>query len=611
MSTFQQHSCAPAVLKIAVLQILVALCVSAAAAADKAAAESVTISATPAPVDAARHVMDPARDGWESEALSEAANGQLKRLAALLRQPERLRARTLSPLVSDQFSCPTLRPAELRTVWQDADLVVRRAVDFDPTIDNRRGPDRLAEALRQLLGPLASGKIARLKFKQFRIEVEEQTFATRAYLHAAGTVGDRILEQSATVTCRWIVEREGKPPLLLGMRASDFEEVATGRGPGTMFVDCTKSALGHNACFGEQLMFGQEHWLRRRQMSLGIDNTGLHGLAVGDVNGDGLEDVYVCQTGGLPNRLFVQNDDGTATDVSREAGVDFMERTHSALLIDMDNDGDQDLVLATEAAILVLANDGVGRFTVKAMGDFPDAMSLSAADYDADGDLDIYACHYAVLSHYRKNAGVGLRPIPYHDANNGSPNALLRNDGDWTLTDVTAEVGLDQNNNRWSYAAAWEDYDNDGDQDLYVANDFGRNNLYQNDEGTFRDVAAQTGVKDIASGMSVSWGDYNRDGHMDLYVGNMFSAAGGRIAYQRRFHEQSGGDVRGHLRRLARGNTLFLNKGDGRFADASEDAAVTMGRWAWSSNWVDLNNDGWLDLVVANGYITGARTDDL
>src|SRR5258708_20094642 len=81
----------------------------------------------------------------------------------------------------------------------------------------------------------------------------------------------------------------------------------------------------------------------------------------------------------------------------------------------------------------------------------------------------------------------------------------------------------------------WEDLEKDGWMDLYVANDFGRHNLYRNDHGHFTDVAAAAGVEDIGAGMSVSWGDFNRDGLMDLYVANMFSSARSRIAYQPKF----------------------------------------------------------------------------
>ncbi|MED5419012.1 MAG: VCBS repeat-containing protein, partial [Verrucomicrobiota bacterium] len=168
-------------------------------------------------------------------------------------------------------------------------------------------------------------------------------------------------------------------------------------------------------------------------------------------------------------------------------------------------------------------------------------------------------------------------------------------------------TGLDQNNRRWSFAAAWEDYDEDGDQDLYVANDYGRNNLYRNDNGKFVDVAASAGVEDSASGMSAAWGDYDRDGRMDLYVANMFSAAGSRITTQKQFKTGTRQEIRDRFRRFARGNTLFRNTGEG-FEDVSVQAGVTLGRWAWSSNFVDLNNDAWPDFVVANGYLS-SETD--
>ena len=148
-----------------------------------------------------------------------------------------------------------------------------------------------------------------------------------------------------------------------------------------------------------------------------------------------------------------------------------------------------------------------------------------------------------------------------------------------------------------------------------MSNDFGRNNLFRNDQLPgggirFRDVAGELGVEDMASGMSVAWADYNRDGKMDLYVGNMFSAAGNRITSRRRFTGNRPNTAQ-QLQRMARGNTLFQGSSDGSFHDVSETAAVTMGRWAWSSLFADLNNDGWQDLVVANGYLTNERTDDL
>jgi len=108
--------------------------------------------------------------------------------------------------------------------------------------------------------------------------------------------------------------------------------------------------------------------------------------------------------------------------------------------------------------------------------------------------------------------------------------------------------------------------------------------------------------------MSVSWADYNRDGLPDLYVGNMYSNAGKRITGLSGFLPKNKGLTK-HYRRFAKGNTLFSQKKNGEFIDSGP--ATTMGRWAWSSVFADLNNDGWEDLIVANGYISGPRPDDL
>ena len=345
-------------------------------------------------------------------------------------------------------------------------------------------------------------------------------------------------------------------------------------------------------------------------MDIGMSIFGQNGLAIGDVNGDGLEDLYVCDSGGLPNRLYVQNADGTLRDVSSRAGVDWLEHTTAALLVDLDNDGDQDLIVATFPGLVVSENDGRATFKVRfANQAMADLDGLSAADYDHDGDLDLYLCGYTPDS-----ASSLPSPLPYYNANNGRPNVLLRNEGNFQFVDATRETGLDQNNRRFSFASAWEDYDNDGDLDLYVANDYGRNNLYRNEgSGTprFVDVATAAQVEDTASGMSVSWGDYDRDGFMDVYVGNMFSAAGSRVTFQPQFTQRAAGETATLVQRMARGNTLYRNDGRGRFQDVSESADVNMGRWAWASKFADLNNDGWLDLIVTNGYITNEATDDL
>lgn len=201
--------------------------------------------------------------------------------------------------------------------------------------------------------------------------------------------------------------------------------------------------------------------------------------------------------------------------------------------------------------------------------------------------------------------------MPFHDATNGAPNVMLRNEGSWAFNDVTEEVGLDQNSTRFSYASAWDDFDNDGDLDVYVANDFGRNNLYRNDQGRFVDVAAEAAVEDMGPGMSASWGDYNNDGLTDIYVSNMFSSAGSRITHDSKFKPQAEhADLVG-FQRHARGNTLFENNGDGTFTDRATESGTMMGRWAWGSMFVDINNDGLRDTYVTNGFVTADDNNDL
>jgi hypothetical protein len=297
-------------------------------------------------------------------------------------------------------------------------------------------------------------------------------------------------------------------------------------------------------------------------------------------------------------------------DATEDSGAGYLDWSLAALFVDLDGDGDEDLAVSTDAGILLLANDGEANFARRAVvGMRSQPGHLTAADYDGDGDVDLHVCRYAGDTSVQ--LGERSIPVPYHDANNGGTNALLRNDGEFVFTDATELSGLSQNGTRFSFAAAWEDFDDDGDLDLYVANDFGRNNLYLNENGRFRDIAAAAGVEDISAGMGVTWGDVDGDGRADLHVSNMFSSAGNRIAYQRRFREGTDEETLGAMRRHARGNSLFRNLGDGSFEDRSVDSGVTMGRWAWAAEMPDLDLDGRQDLVVMNGFVSNDDTKDL
>ncbi|MEO2049127.1 MAG: VCBS repeat-containing protein [Pirellulales bacterium] len=562
----------------------------------------------------AQSQLDPGQDGWETEVVAELAKKQLIRLGERLVNHHRDKDwfNSLQTEVAAEVTCGRMRPAELVEVFRDGvddqKILVRRAANSDQRVEKYQGRADLMRAMDELAEPFASARDVHIHVKVIRVTSTADKAETMAYFEADGRTPTGFLQQRVTWHCQW--QRSGQGMLLLtSIRATDYEE-AIKNGP--WLVDCTASVLDKNDSFREQLAFGLNHWLSRLGRVHGMHAFARSGLAVGDVNGDGLDDVYVSQPGGLPNRLFVQQSDGTAIDRSHEAGVDWFDQTSSTLIVDLDNDGDQDLIAATRAGLLLMENDGTGKFrlrTTLATRD-NDTQSFSAADYDNDGDLDLYVCiEFANQMSLQKVAFV------YHDANDGAANRLFRNDigtdGKWQFTEVTQQVGLDVDNRRHSLACAWEDYDNDGDQDLYVANDYGQNCLYQNEGGQFKNIALEANVVDSASGMSVSWADYNRDGWMDLYVANMFSSAGNRITRQEQFKTGADDQLRKIYSRFAKGNTLLQNDGHGQFREVSESLGVEMGRWAWSSVFADMNNDAWDDLLVANGYISTEDSGDL
>jgi len=343
---------------------------------------------------------------------------------------------------------------------------------------------------------------------------------------------------------------------------------------------------------------------------LGVGFLGHHGLAVADVNGDGLDDLYLCQPGGLPDQLWMRRPDGTAIEVAATLGLDMLDTSSSALFVDLDNDGDQDLVRTTSSALIVHANKGGGQFPEVFVRNIDGATSLAAADVDLDGLVDLFLCTYG--SPY---TGGGL-PLPFQDARNGTQNLLLANRSakpdELVFEDITVAAGMGGSDQRFSFAASFEDYDDDGDQDLYVANDFGRNHLWRNDRTTdtpfrFVDVAVALHVEDVASGMGVTWADFDLDGKSDVYVSNMFSSAGNRIGFDRRFHADAGADELGLYRRHASGNSLFLAR-DGAFEYTGE---ASLGLWAWGGLAFELDGDGRPDLYVPNGFVTGTNPDDL
>jgi len=585
---------------------------------------------------------DPAQDGWSTEVNNERVSAALKKLGELLSHGNPIEAKQVQLLASPDFSCGPVIPTQMETVFEDETIIVQRGLDSAsnqeaPHQDDEVGALRLAKAIRPITELFADSEDVRFKFKVFFLRQSEAEIETRQYFAMSGLTPQGRVELNTTWNIRWTKpatqtgsKNSSTVPKLKWIGVESFEQVRLKQNRESWFSDCTESVLAQNVSYQEQLQQGMNHWLEQIQATRYFSSLGTPGLTVGDVNGDGLDDLYLCQEAQLPNRLFLQQPDGTALDVSQEWGVNWLENSRSALLIDLDNDGDQDLVVAILGGLVLARNENNARFEIQAvLPTDDDTMSLTAVDYDSDGDLDLYICvDYAndLFAEDRSLAVVGgASNRVYHDSNSAGGNVLFRNDlatdGSWSFTDVTKEVGLDENNHRFSLAASWDDFDNDGDQDLYVANDFGRNNLYRNDtirpsqgkpgQGKFIDIARDGKTEDSAAGMSAAWGDYDRDGKMDIYVGNMFSAAGGRITNQSLFKQNASAEVKTRLRRFARGSTLLRNQGNGAFDDLSEAASVTVGRWAWGSNFVDINNDGWQDIVVANGYITADDTGDL
>lgn len=540
--------------------------------------------------------------GWQSETLSKIVS---KRLKSLLRAGDR-------QVLADEFASTELRPSLLVEKKYHGGLRTLRPRGQLGEVTRHEGWSGFAAARGILLGEdparlLKSLSIKIIDLKELESELSAEVLVE---LGVAGLANDSLRQINATWVTRWTKE---SPPRLSFLQVTHYEECWLASGQ--RFVDISAAVLGGTEHYPDQVLRGTGDWATRLTRLGDFSLTGHHGLAVGDVNGDGLEDLYVCDGGSLPNRLYLQQKDGTVVDGSAEAGVDWLEDSRSALLVDLDNDGDEDLIVATIAMVVFLENDGRGHFSLR--GGHPGArypFSLSAADFDSDGLLDIHVCVYSAGDDAERRGFEVNAPRPFHDARNGGRNILLKNLGDFGFADATAAVGLDAANSRWSFAAAWEDYDRDGDPDLYVANDFGRNCLYQNEGGRFLQIADELKIEDMASGMSVAWGDYNRDGCSDIYVGNMFSAAGNRISRQKLFTLGSDPDLVGKLRRMARGNSLFAGgRGESGygFRDVSEGSRSYLGQWAWSSGFGDLNNDGWEDLVISNGFLTGREPDDL
>ncbi len=324
------------------------------------------------------------------------------------------------------------------------------------------------------------------------------------------------------------------------------------------------------------------------------------GLALFDYDADGDIDIYFLNgaplkgtpvSGPPPKNALYRNDGNWKfTDVTDRAGVGDKGFGLGVAVGDYDNDGDPDLYLNNYGPNVMYRNNGDGTFTdVTREAGVDDGNKVGAGacffDMDNDGDLDLYAANYIKFS-YEKHVTHTFRDVtgyPIPRMYPGEPDTLFRNNGDGTFTDVSVESGIAGHVGR-GMGMVCADYDDDGDTDIYVANDTSNNFLFENDgAGTFEEVGMMVGLACDLDGksqgnMGVNFGDFDNDGRLDFHATN----------FQRER------------------DTLYRNLGDGLFEDVTRVSIAGVGTYyvvTWGNALVDFDNDGDRDLFIACGHL--------
>ena len=434
-------------------------------------------------------------------------------------------------------------------------------------------------------------------------------------------------------TLRWSQSRDASEPSWK-IAAWDTEHVKTEESPRRLFTEVLDEALPDKRdrrrareSIHENLL---TPFLLEQKLPVAYytpyfapDSLSQHpSLSVVDIDRDGFDDLYVMARWGK-NQLLHNQGDGTFREVAANWGLDIDGRSTGAVFADFDNDGDPDLLLGRSLErSQYLVNDN-GRFVDRSealvSGDLPYLVTaVSAADFNNDGLLDVYCCTYSAsllterlydestpwpdefltAQQARKFRDLSKKAHRILDQV-GPPNVLLVNRGDGRF-----EVAPDDHPlSLWrsSLQATWADYDQDGDADIYIANDFARGHLFRNDGAKgFVDASEAMDSKNQGAGMGAAWGDYDKDGQQDIYISNMYSKAGLRITAQ-----VPGIDRR--FVRFAEGNMMFRNLGD-RFDNVAglqpPSLLVAKAGWSWGGQYVDIDNDTDLDIYVCSGYYT-------
>jgi hypothetical protein len=312
---------------------------------------------------------------------------------------------------------------------------------------------------------------------------------------------------------------------------------------------------------------------------------------VADYDGDGFDDIFVTDSSvNGTNHLYHNNHNLTFTDVAAEAGVaegnDANNATSAALWFDFNNDGRPDLFVVRFGHSLLYQNLGGGKFKEisheAGLDQYRNAIKAVAFDYDRDGYLDLFIGSYFQPVDIFKANTPRFFPESFETAQNGGGVTVFHNNGNGTFTDVTDKVGMRQSG--WVLDIGHGDADNDGNDDVYVACDFGTDRFFHNNgDGTFTDITEKAIGFDTKKGMNVEWGDFDNDGLLDIYVTNITDD------YMRE------------------GNFLWHNNGNLTFTDVARETGTYDTGWGWGAKFFDYDNDGWLDLYVTNGWVSAGK----
>lgn len=335
-------------------------------------------------------------------------------------------------------------------------------------------------------------------------------------------------------------------------------------------------------------------------------------VSVVDIDDDGWDDFYVTGRWGK-NQLWRNRGNGTFEDIAPQLGLAIDGMCNCSLFADYDNDGDQDVFIGRSLERSRYYENIGGQFFDKSEASIDSqlpywASSMASADVNGDGLLDLYISTYRLPITKPQNilASQFLDPEEQDEWKRrrgrdhpvfrltGPPNVLLINQGGGKFSRAPGAGGADL----WlsSFQSTWADYDNDGDPDLFVANDYAPDHIFRNDDGKLVEVTkALAGDALQGFGMGVSLGDYDNDGLQDPFFTYMYSKAGSRITEMFKGLEQ-------RMYEGVAGNKLLKNTG-ARFQRVLTSGVARTG-WSWGGQFADFDNDSFLDLYVANGLYT-------